>query len=122
MEDDAASRRRDDPSADREPRWLRRQLAVAGWVLGPVGGPLPVIAMLLVVRPIGATRRHLVRAAVVWTAAAIVAGALLWMGAQDELPHFAVWWIAYLSVTAVVAALGVRSVVADEELRGSDRP
>lgn len=86
----------------------RQQVAVAVWILGWLGGPLPALMALVVTRPgPGSYRRLLVAAAAFWTTAALLAVALV-VGAGDRTGRLVVGWSALSLVGLAATALAIR--------------
>jgi hypothetical protein len=101
----AAGRAVDD---DRE-----RQLAVAGWFLGWIGGPLPALVILLATRNRTWSRSYNRAAAIFWTVTSIVLSVSL-ANVTDARAAAATVFIA-----SVVAALAVTIAVAVAAARRS---
>lgn len=87
----------------------RQQIAVAAWVLGWLGGPLPAMLVLLVTRPERGTFRRLVTAAVwFWSAVVVAAILLVLVAGRDEVGPLLVGWGVISVVALVVTALAIR--------------
>lgn len=89
----------------------RQQVAVAVWVLGWLGGPLPALVALLVTRPApGTYRRLLVAASWFWSVAAASSVALV-VVARDEPGWLAMGWAVLSATGLVVTAVAIRSAL-----------
>ena len=92
-----------------------RQLAAAAWILGWIGGPLPALMMLIVIRGRSWSRPYVEWAAVFWTVAVITFSVLLAWAATDGAGA------AVAFVAAVLAALALTVLVALSAARRSRR-
>ena len=89
------------PAEDRD-----RQITAAAWILGWIGGPLPAIAMLVVVDSPRWSRRLIGAAAVFWAIMWAVFGALAYVAVAGDFTVFAALWIAAVVVAFAGTLLG----------------
>lgn len=85
----------------------RRQIVVAAWVLGWLGGPVPALIALVVTRPAaGSFRRQQIAAACFWAGAALAAVILL-VVLSDRSGWFVVGWVMWSATCLIVTAVAI---------------
>lgn len=85
----------------------RRQIVVAAWVLGWLGGPLPALMAIVVTRPAaGSFRRQLIAATCFWAGAALSALILL-VVLSDQSSRLVVCWATWSATCLIVTAVAV---------------
>jgi hypothetical protein len=99
-----------------------RQIAAASWILGWIGGPLPAILILLVVRPSGWTRRLVVAAAVFWLLTWGAFYALIYVGSTEDVPFFGLWWMLAVVLALVGTIAGAWAAVRCSRRSGAREP
>lgn len=84
-----------------------RQVVVAVWVLGFMGGPLPAL-LALVVRPgRGTYHRLVVAAAWFWSAAAVVGAVSVYLALSRESAWYMIGWVVVLVAGLVASGIAV---------------
>lgn len=86
-----------------------RQVVVAVWILGYMGGPLPAVVALLVRPGRGTYHRLLVGAAWFWSVAFVVMAASIALAIELESMWFMAGYVVVLLAGLVATALAIRT-------------